>query len=60
MEVRYTVMMEIFERDFQIFTYEKVGTGKNWHIYYKLPLKKWHFYNRKGTKNWHEFIINLL
>lgn len=28
MEVRYTVMMEIFERDFQIFTYEKVGTEK--------------------------------
>lgn len=59
MEVRYTVMMEIFERDFQIFTYEKLEP-KNRHIYYKLPLKKWHFYSRKGTKNWHESIINLL
>lgn len=53
------MIMEIFERDFQIFTYEKLEP-KKWHIYYKLPLKKWHFYNRKGTKNWHEFIINLL
>ena len=52
-------MMEIFERDFQIFTYEKVGTEKLAYLLLTTP-EKWYFYNRKGTKNWHEFIINLL
>lgn len=59
--------MEIFEHDFQIFTCEKVG-AKNWHIYYKVPLKNGIFIIEKVLKigmnllllTYYKFIIKYL